>query len=442
MPDVVYGFSVDDNLVDVGLRRQEQKFQASAGRIDRAFEQAGASFQKSMFGAQQLARAASVGFAASAAIVTRWTREYAEENKSAADALDRVSAAGKNFRFEIVRSWVGDGSALRDLEKAVELLTKGYRVVTRMPLGPPGTGLIGVGLSQMGPSDYWDLLDGTAQIDVSGRRAANDTERMIAARAAVRQAGAGSRESRWWTMRQNGQEFQADMEAAIARSDDAFATLRDEVRAGKRDGKPMDDAVVAARRQSIADVYEMDVRKARAAREDRETAAGKAADEQRRREANDAERLAREASGRDDEEFRALMANKSGRVELDAMRVGVLRLQGREREAEALEAEVDLQTTLLELEQNRLLTADLRMALEGQAAEVYAARITAMVDASRAVAGGRGVDAGIASAAGVVRGSLIATARDNPAALQRRSNELLERIARAVEDGTSATFAP
>lgn len=442
MPDVVYGFSVDDNLVDRGLRDQEQKFKASAGRIDRSFAQAGESFQKQMFGAQQMARAASAGFAASAAILVKWTNEYAEENKSAAAALAALKQQTSGFKSDLMGQIVGDGSALKVVTDLIAKVRELYGWLNRNEWTWSIASPLAGGIRALGDADYYDALAGQASADAAGRRLSGDTERMIAVRAAARQAGAGSRESRWWLMRQRGQEFEADVEAAVARRDDAVAALRDEVRAGKRDGTPMDESVRLAREASIADVYNTDVMKARVAREAREAAAERTAAEQRDRATAETERMAREASGRADDERRAALANKSGRVEIDAMRVGELRLRGRDREADALEAEVELKEKLLEIEQNQLLTAEVRLALQAQAATVYDARLASMAGAAGVVTGGRGVDAGVASAAGVVRGSLVATARENPAALQKRTNELLERIARAVEDGDVSTFAP
>lgn len=135
-------------------------------------------------------------------------------------------------------------------------------------------------------------------------------------------------------------------------------------------------------------------------------------------------------------------AKEDAQSDLSSMRAATLRAQGRDSEADAVERELQLRTRLLDISQMLYVNEGDRLDLMEAAAALFEAQSDAAIKAARIVFGGRGVEAGLASAPGVVRGSLVATARDNPAALQRRSNELLERIARAVEEGGSAVFAP
>lgn len=130
-------------------------------------------------------------------------------------------------------------------------------------------------------------------------------------------------------------------------------------------------------------------------------------------------------------------------LELASLDIGRLRNEGNDAAARYAQIELELRTRLLEVSRLENASEADKLRLRESATSLAESQIDEFDRQAREVRGGRGVEAGLASAFGVVRGSLVATARENPAALQRETNQILRKILDAVGDGAgTATFAP
>lgn len=139
----------------------------------------------------------------------------------------------------------------------------------------------------------------------------------------------------------------------------------------------------------------------------------------------------------------ARYAKEDAGVQLATLDLLTMRADGMDAIADAAERELRLRTQLLNIGRMENIGAEERAMLVEASTRLFESQEAAAIRAANAVFGGRGVESGLASASGVVRGSLVATARENPAALQRETNQILRKILEAVDDGASvATFAP
>lgn len=413
MSDVTLTFTANDQGVVQSLARQEAAINASIGRMQNRY----AGVTNKFAGPGALGGIlGGIGIGSAFAAGAKLIDGYSKSSDAAAAAFDRMKQS-----WEALWKTAGGATAggfVDAATSAIEAATKNVSVLF---------GAYGLLASDVF-KDFGEGFLRSNELDRWAARSKRSIDDVASSMLALNAASAGSRAERVAGLRRSGLDFDADLMEASNRRKDALLALRSDFESSRRSGNPMGDDVYRASLRSIDDIYSGAVKKAEMERDARDEAT---------RERN-RDRLDREE---DDARTRAFR-NQDARIEASAMQATILRAQGRTREADQLEAQVSFQETLLRIEQDRLLTADVKTSLEARAAELFAARLASIDEAGRAIFGGRGVDAGLASAPGVVRGSLVATARDNPAAIQRETNQILRKILEAVNDGGSAVFAP
>ena len=402
MADVTLSFVANDQGVIQSLRRQEAAVASSITRMNAQ----SASITRKFVGVSAVGGfLGGLGVGAAFAVANKLIGAYAESSE---DAKNKVEDLGRGwdrfwgFASEGVADAIGqihDGT--KEFPRALQPLFGLFGLYNEIEEGPLGA--MRDADVAMRSLDKW-----AASVKTSMEASAKATAALAVAAASRDRAAVG--------LETYGDEFKR-------RRALAFIDFREEER--RIDGlakTSTNPAEISTLREANRLKLEGVVQAANAA-EDRAT--------KDKRETDDAE--ANEYARR------RAAAKENASVELESLRIAAMRARGMSNEADAAERELELRTKILAISRLQDVNASDRNALLDAATDLFAAK--SLGDAGRAF-GGRGGEAGLAAASGVVRGSLVATARENPAALQRETNQILRQILDRVGGDATATFAP